>query len=774
MSEDFTQQQPLDEQLEAERLSMKATVPPANLPGYRLEKFIGAGAFGQVWVATDKNTGRRVAIKFYLHRGGVDWSLLAREVTNLVQLSADRFIVQVLDVGWDANPPYYVMEYLESGSLESSLEARGRLPISQAIDLFYGICVGLNHSHGKGVLHCDLKPANVLLDQDLQPRLADFGQSRMTHDQTPALGTLFYMAPEQADLNAVPDARWDVYGLGAILYRMLTGAPPHRSSQLLKQIDTAGSLPKRLEQYRQAILRDGPPRDHHRRRGVDRPLAEIVDGCLAVDPDHRFANVQQVIEALDRRAIRRQRRPLVLLGIVGPLLLLVLTMVLTTRSIFETRATVAATLRQRAAESNRLAAMFAAKNFELQLRDYFQFVEDKASATELQNALANALADEEFAQLRQEVADGNRSEVIRRAFLDHPARAELQQVLSQYLAKYDGTPSATGQIDLATVFVTDNAGTMLAIAYDEPVPFDEDSTGRNFAYRAYFHGGRDDFEPGEQPDAIKPLQGAHLSPAFLSSATGYWKVAVSAPVLIQSPRLPDAPPDAVFVATTNLGGFDLMRDSASGVAGRAAKPQSDGEDSGGEDAVAVPVPQATEKRLNQVAMLVDSRPGERRGTIIQHPLINHPELDSIDSQAIQTDRVSTVPESTLDALLAKQDIEFRDPMSEFPGGEQFEGLWIAAIESVSVPRIGNEANRAERDSDLCVLVEYRWTEVIAPVGELVTKLMWYGATAVVAILVVIFLLWYMVSHSADDNRLVGADEGDGKKHSGETETIAVH
>jgi serine/threonine protein kinase len=156
MAGDFTQQQPFDEQLEAERLSLQATTPPAQLPGYRIEQFLGAGAFGQVWVGRDLNTGRPVAIKFFLHRGGVNWSLLSHEVKNLVQLSADRHIVQVLEVGWDSDPPFYVMELVNGGSLEDELSRRGALPVTEATALFRKICVGLNHSHSKGVLHCDL------------------------------------------------------------------------------------------------------------------------------------------------------------------------------------------------------------------------------------------------------------------------------------------------------------------------------------------------------------------------------------------------------------------------------------------------------------------------------------------------------------------------------------------------------------------------------------------------------------------------------------------
>src|SRR4029077_13344833 len=94
-------------------------------------------------------------------------------------------------------------------------------------ELLTEIAIGLSHAHGKGVVHCDLKPANVLLDQDGKPRLGDFGPSRLSPEPKPALGTLFYMAPEQADMQAVPDVRWDVYALGAILYCLIVGLPPH-------------------------------------------------------------------------------------------------------------------------------------------------------------------------------------------------------------------------------------------------------------------------------------------------------------------------------------------------------------------------------------------------------------------------------------------------------------------------------------------------------------------------------------------------------------------
>ncbi len=719
----------MGEQLEAERLSLQATTPPADIPGYRMEKFLGAGAFGQVWVGRDLNTGRRVAIKFYLHRGGVNWSLLAREVKHLVQLSADRYIVQVLGVGWDANPPYYVMEYLESGSLEDLLAAQGRMPVGQAVELFHGICTGLNHSHGKGVLHCDLKPANVLLDEDLRPRLADFGQSRMSNEQTPALGTLFYMAPEQANLDAAPDARWDVYALGAILYRILTGNAPHRSSALLQRIDTAGTLPKRLEQYRQAILRDGPPQDHHGMRGVDSQLSAIIDGCLAVDPDKRFGNVQQVLEALERRKLDQQRRPLFLLGIVGPLLLLLMTCVLTTRTVLETRGTVEKALREKAKESNDLAAMFASRTLELELREYFELVLREAHDENLLFHLREALDNPELTKLRMRIAENDDAAKARLEWMQSELTQPLRNALNQRLKLYDGRKTGTGSIDLATMFIVDSHGTIVSISYENPVTPDENSIAKNFAFRAYFHGGREDLPSATDPFSVRPLQRTHLSPAFFSTATQTWKMAVSTPIYFQSPVNKNATPDAIFVATTNLGDFDLMRAN-----------------------------QEQNVKVNQIAVLVDSRPGDKRGTIIQHPLIDRPQIsnstdpDAIEPYFVNNNTPAVAPE-TLDALLAGTDDDYTDPMGALKNGQQYRGPWIAAVQPVSLPQI--ERGDEQETTDLLVLVQYRWSEVIAPVGDLARKLIAYGAVAVVGILVVIFLMWYLVRRVGDDSRPAG-------------------
>ena len=703
---------------------MEATTPPAEVPGYQLQKFLGAGAFGQVWTGRDLNTGRSVAVKFFLHRSGVNWSLLSREVKNLVQMSADRHVVQVLEVGWESDPPYYVMELVTGGSLEEFLQARGELPPREAVELFRRICIGLNHCHSKGVLHCDLKPANILLGDDNEPRLADFGQSRMSHDQTPALGTLFYMAPEQADLESTPDSSWDVYAVGAILYRMLTGRPPYRDKTVMDQIDTAGSLPKRLSRYRKAIAESPPPTEHLKKAGVDRALARIISRCLAVDPEDRYGNVQQIIQDLNRRDLARERRPLILLGVLGPLVLLAASVWFAVRTMDRATDGQRVALRREAFESNRLAARFAARNLENEIARYFELATDESQRSEFTDQLTATLNDESLSRLRQELASAGTSLAaeqktdVRERLLDSPERLKLDEILSERLMRYRGARGES-KPRLATMFVTDRHGTIIGIAYDPPVERDRNSAGRNYAYRTYYHSGSEDLDRSTSIESIQPLSSSqpHLSAPFPSSATDLWKVAISLPIYLTEDR---SRPDAVFVVTINLGDFQLLQ---------------------------------SEQGDNKVVVLVDTRDGEQRGTVLQHPL-----LESRDAAGRKLAPVGKVPSRLMDELLDGGDVDYQDPVAAAPDGQNYAGGWIAAMQPVAVPQVSEDGKYETKagTADLLVLVQYRLAKVLQPVKQMRTLLLWEGAITLASMLSIFSAMWYFFrrlnrEHSESDS-----------------------
>lgn len=716
MSSDFTQQQTVGELREAERLSLQATVPPAEVPGVRIERLLGQGAFGQVWMGRDLNTGREVAIKFYLHRGGVNWSLLGREVKHLVNMSTGRFIVQVLTVGWEAEPPYYVMEYLENGSLEDLIRRRGRLGVSEAVGLLREIAEGLNYAHGKGVLHCDLKPANILLDHDWRPRLADFGQSRMSHEQSPSLGTLFYMAPEQADLAASADARWDVYALGAIMYTMLVGTPPYRNPEVVETLDSAASLPARLERYRTAIYEAPFPKEHHRQPGVDKALYTIVDRCLAKRPDDRYANVQQVLEDIARRDNARLRRPLYLLGIVGPLLLLLMMMLFFVRGISLAKRESLERVEQWAQRSNEFAAKFAARTLESEIAALFRTVVDESERGKLVNLLAATTVDNR--DFLSALAGGSESEQGREVFLESQSRTELERYITQRLGTLvHRVPDKDQAALFSSLFVLDAQGNNLGIAIRESRErLEQSPVAHNFAYRSYFTGERADLLPSQRQHP--PTEHAHFSASFRSTSTGKWKVGISCPIwpdLPESDSADDNKPAArkplgVLVLTINLGDFKLL----------AGEPESEDH--------------------SRLAVLVDGREGNQQGTLLQHPLLS--ELAAHASTIRDASLIPPIDPGQLAKLRAGGMLDYHDPAAEHPRGAAYQGDWIAAIQQVSLPALDDDHGGS--GTDLWVLVQERASRARDPVHQLGNRLQNESMIALVTVVLVICVLWYFV------------------------------
>ncbi len=686
MSTDPTQIQQGEERLLSREMSLKRGRPPAQVPGYDPERFLGMGAYGEVWVAIERNTGRRVAIKFYSHRGGLDWSLLSREVEKLAFLFADRYVVQLLAVGWDSTPPYYVMEYLEKGSLADRLQ-NGPLPVEEAVELFREVAIGLVHAHGKGVLHCDLKPANILLDQDNKPRLADFGQSRLSNEQMPALGTMFYMAPEQADLDAIPDARWDVYALGALLYCMLTGNPPHRSGETADEFDRTPDLRMRLERYRLFIEQSPPPEAHRQLPGVDSPLADIVDRCLAFDPKKRYPNVQAVLSALDDRAVRRARRPMMVLGAIGPALLLAVVAWFAWQGFSAAMQESNAALTRRALESNGFAAKYIARTAAKELERRFHLVEQVAGDDRFLEPLKKSLEKPEFRELLSKLSDPNLPEeeknALQEKFRDNPERKKLQKCFHSLI------PAAVRprpEEEVASWFFCDPRGV-------STVRMPEASTlGKDYAWRSFFHGGPRDMPESWRPKPGKNLEQTSISAVFRSQATSKWVVAVSTPVFDDSREKKFL---GVVACTSQVNRF--------------IEPLDDEQ---------------------QFAVLADLREGDNPGVILQHPLFDK-----------MMELIGKLPDRFKDYRVTAEDLpntpkrerNYIDPLARDAEGAAYDRHWLARMEPVKV---------RDEKTGWVVIVQKAYDEAIGTtLSDLRRGLIRYGFAALAMITLVMAALW---------------------------------
>ena len=697
MSNDATEHQGGPQRRRSQEISLNRQRPPAEVPGYEAERCLGVGAFGEVWVAVEHNTGRRVAIKFYTHSGGLDWPLLSREVEKLSFLFSDRYIVQLLSVGWNSEPPYYIMEYIERGSLAERLR-QGPLAVDEAVEIFRGVAIGLVHAHDKGVLHCDLKPANILLDQDGHPRLADFGQSRLSHEQVPSLGTLFYMAPEQARLSETPDARWDVYALGAVLYCMLAGRPPHRSASLVEKLEQTSELQKRLNLYCRAIRKSPAPSAHRQVAGVDRELQEIVDRCLAAKPENRFRNVQEVLSALDARRARHARRPMMLLGAIGPVLLMLVVFAFAFWGFNAALNHSKSQLTKRALQANEFAAQYVAQAVGDELKARYHAAEILARKKPLQKALAEAT--DKGSPLRpllsvlgnpklEDAPEGHdRFEAVRQEFCAAPARQKLQEVFTRLITGSDRMPDAVGW------FLNGADGVQVA-RWPEKKPSGEyyPTVGRYYGWRSYFHGGPVDEPKNWLPSPQQHITDTHLSAVYQSQGTGRWVIAVSAPIYS----------DGESKGRRFLGVVSLLIE-----VGRFV-------DFFGTE--------------NQLAVLVDCREGRHKGLILQHPRFDEI-LDERQDAVLKLTKLRADAETISE--LSRQLEYYHDPLDH----QQNDGKmrWLAYIEPVCV---------RGRPTGLAVIVQEGYAAGIGDtISKLAASMFFYGLIALCVIVLLMMALWF--------------------------------
>ena len=623
-------------QLEAARVRSLGGGPraprPADPPGYRLRSVLGRGAFGTVWLATENATGKKAAVKLFRHVRALDWPLLTREVEKLAALDASRNVVRLLAVGWDADPPYYVMEYLPAGSLAAKLDACGPLPPEACVVLAEGIAAGLTHAHGSGILHCDLKPGNVLLDDDGAPRLCDFGQARgfgpaaaggagaaASDAGGPPLGTLFYMPPEQTLPGAAPDARWDVYALGAVLFECLTGSPPHRTNDLADRLRNIASVTDRLAAYRRLVAAAGTPKEHRDVRGVDAALAGVVDRCLAAEPAARFPNAQAVRNALRERAAARARRGRVRWATLAPAVLAAVLIptgaVLARRSVDAARQQVVA----RSLDANALSARVVARSLEREVARKRADLEALAAAPELGELVADAAAEDWRGAASERLA----------AFLS--ARTDVA-----------ADPAKGGDVSW---FLQDAAGVTRWRK-----PFDAAVVGGNFAYRDYFHGRDGDLPPDTTAGSVPPVGRTHVSLPYVSTSTVERKLAVSCPVRDGGRVV------AVLARTVLLDALLAEYDTfKQGITG------GDADD--------------TDSRIERVIALYERRTGE----LLDHPYLAgraaSPDRTAGRLRAAERDRLAASGGTLRTAGHA-------DPVAAADGGAAYAGPWLAAFAPV--------------------------------------------------------------------------------------------
>ncbi len=253
---------------------------------YELLELLGEGSFGRVYRGRDRRLGRVVAVKVIKPWWAEDdaWVERFEREARLLARVSDPGIIRIYDIGEAEEGPYYVTELIEGESLADRLR-RGALPPEEARLIAEQLCSALAGAHREGVVHCDVKPANVLLGDDGRVRVADFGVARVAEGTVQSLsttvaGTPRYMSPEQAR-GRPTSAATDIYSAGVLLYEMLAGRPPFEDGSLVE-------LGLRH-------LQDPPP---PLPKEVPAPLRAVVERALAKEPCERYADAGEMERAL--------------------------------------------------------------------------------------------------------------------------------------------------------------------------------------------------------------------------------------------------------------------------------------------------------------------------------------------------------------------------------------------------------------------------------------------------------------------------------------------
>lgn len=272
---------------------------PAKIGRYVIKQELGSGEMGAVYRAFDPSFNREVAIKVLPHELMRNLKTLARFKRELKMIASLEHpaIVPVYDVGEENGQPYYVMRYMSGGTLRRWIN-NGKLSLQDTADIIERVALGLEYAHQKGIVHRDLSPDNILFDNHNNPYITDFSLAKLiadtfrTNSGNGFIGTPEYISPEQSQSLPV-DHRADIYGLGVIMYEMLSGEKPYQA------VDPMGVLVKHVSEPVPDVLKVNPE--------LPPEVDAIIKKAMAKNRNDRYESSVDLARALTKAAFGEER-----------------------------------------------------------------------------------------------------------------------------------------------------------------------------------------------------------------------------------------------------------------------------------------------------------------------------------------------------------------------------------------------------------------------------------------------------------------------------------
>jgi serine/threonine protein kinase/tetratricopeptide (TPR) repeat protein len=257
---------------------------------YEVADILGKGGMGRVYRVLDREIDEDVALKLISPKITADEKLveLFRNELKLARKITHKNICRMYHFGEEAGTYYIIMEYVDGETLKTIIRRKGKLSENEALFIAGQICEGLQEAHHQGIIHCDLKPQNIMLDKNETLRIMDFGIARSLGatdiiEAGVAIGTPQYMSPEQSE-GALADQRSDIYSFGTILYEMVTGQIPFEGDTVLSIVSNHRSTE--------------PPEPKQYHKGLSQELNKLILRCLRKNPNERYQNIEIIAHEL--------------------------------------------------------------------------------------------------------------------------------------------------------------------------------------------------------------------------------------------------------------------------------------------------------------------------------------------------------------------------------------------------------------------------------------------------------------------------------------------